>query len=410
MGSPTELQRSLSLPLLTCYGIGAILGAGIYVLVGEVAGRAGYTTPLAFFLAAVIAASTALSYAELSRKFPRSAGAALYVAEGFNSRYLTILIGLMVVATGLVSCATLMRGLVGYVQAFAQLPAILIVVTATAAVTGIACWGIRESGWIIAIITLVEIAGLLFVIGVGSDALLTLPDLADQLIPPPSADAWLPLGMGTFLAFYAYIGFEDMANVAEEVVDPTRNLPLGILLAIFVSTTLYILVALVAITALPMDILANNKAPMMEIVLQQGYSPVLITFISLIAIVNGAIVQIIMASRVLYGMAQLGTMPAWFGVLSAKRFTPINATLSVGVLVLILATLLPLATLAASTSFIILVVFVFVNASLIRIRSNNPSYDYRYWASLPWLAMVLSAMLIGVQMLQWLYLGNVLQR
>lgn len=402
MNTPPKLRRSLSLPLLTLYGIGAILGAGIYVLVGEVAGRAGYATPLTFCFAAIIALSTAFSYAELSRRFPRSAGAALYVAEGFKTRYLTILVGLMVVFTGLVSCATLMRGLVGYAQTLLDVPAPVIVILATALVTAIACWGIRESGWIIAVVTLIEIGGLLFVIGVGAEALFTLPDLFEHMIPPLNANAWLSVGMGTFLAFYAFIGFEDMANVAEEVENPERNLPLGILLAIAVSALLYLLIALVAVTALPMELLAHNKAPMMEIVKQQGYSPVLITGISLIAIVNGAMVQIIMASRLLYGMAQLKTMPAWFGVVSPKRATPINATVLIGVLVVVLAVALPLATLAAGTSFVILLVFAFVNLSLIRVRSTNSSSEFKYHAGLPWLALALCILLLSAQLIQWM--------
>jgi len=241
----------------------------------------------------------------------------------------------------------------------------------------------------------------LFVIGVGAEALSTLPDLFEHMIPPMNADGWLPVGMGTFLAFYAFIGFEDMANVAEEVEAPERNLPLGILMAIAISALLYMLIALVAVTALPMEILAHNKAPMMEIVKQQGYSPVLITSISLIAIVNGAMVQIIMASRLLYGMAQLKTMPAWFGVVSPTRATPINATLLIGALVVVLAVALPLGTLAAGTSFVILLVFAFVNASLIRIRSKDTSAEFTYHAGLPWLALVLSMLLLSVQVFQW---------
>ena len=164
MTEQSLLQRRVSLPLLVFYGVGTILGAGIYVLVGKVAGAAGMYAPFAFLVATVLAAFSALSYAELAARFPKSAGEALYVAEGLRSRFLARLMGLMIAAVGIVSSATMIQGFVGYLHVFIAVPDVVIVVALVAAMAALTIWGIGQSVWVASAMTLVEIAGLLVIL------------------------------------------------------------------------------------------------------------------------------------------------------------------------------------------------------------------------------------------------------
>jgi len=363
------LRRALSLPLLTFYGLGTILGAGIYVLVGEVSAVAGMYAPVAFVTAAIVAGFTAFTYAELAARHPLSGAEAVYVQEGLGHRGLSTLVGYLIVFSGLVSSATLARGFVGYLRVFAELPGILVIVLLVAALGALALWGILESVTIAAVATVIEIGGLLLIIGVSANSLVTLPERLPELIPSADAATWWSISMGAFLAFYAFIGFEDMVNVSEEVKDPQRIVPRAIVLALVSSTLLYLLVVTAAVLALPVATLATSEAPL-ALVFESatGASPVLITLISLFAVINGALIQMIMASRMLYGMACAGWAPRLFARVGERTRTPVVSTGVITFGVLVFALWLPLVTLAKLTSFAILLVFVLVNLSLIRIK------------------------------------------
>lgn len=373
MQNRASLKRVFTLPLLTFYGLGTILGAGIYVLLGEVALSAGLYTPLAFLLAALLAAFSACSYAELSARFPISAGEAIYTQRAFGRTDLALAVGLMIVAIGVVSTATLVNGFVGYLQVFLALPAWLIIVLLVVALSGLAMWGITESAWVAALTTLVELGGLLLILWVGWPVVELLPTLQHMLQPSGGFATLVGVLGGAFVAFYAFIGFEDIVNVAEEVRDPSRTLPRAVLLALGVSTTLYILIALVAVTLMAPEVLGASDAPL-ALVYQQatGREPVFITLISLSAVINGALIQIIMASRVLYGMAAQGWIPAVLARVNPATRTPLRSTLLITALILVLALWLPLLTLAEITSLITLVVFSLVNLSLWRIKRRDP--------------------------------------
>ena len=365
----TSLRRSLSLPLITFYGLGTILGAGIYVLIGKIAGIAGIYSPFAFLLAAIVAFFTAFSYAELSARYPLSAGAALYVEKAFSKRCLSAILGWSVVLTGIVSAGTMVNGFVGYLNIFIQLPPWLSITVLVLGLGLLAAWGINESVITAAVITLIEVSGLILVLFMAGDSLSQLPERWRELVPPLSGSVWLSIALGAFLAFYAFIGFEDMVNVAEEVKDPSRNLPLSILLALSIATLLYMLIALVSVLALPLDLLAGSDAPLATIIEHQGkHSPAIISLISLFAVVNGALVQIIMASRLVYGMSKQGMAPGLFNDVNPRTRTPIRATILITLLILVLALWLPLVALAKATSFIILLVFTVVNLSLCRLK------------------------------------------
>jgi APA family basic amino acid/polyamine antiporter len=368
-----ELKRALNLAFLTLYGLGTILGAGIYVLVGKVAGIAGLYAPVAFLVAAAIAAVTAFSYAELASRLPKSAGEAVYVQEGFGARSLSIAVGLLLVVAGLVSSATLANGFVGYLNVFVELPAWLVITLLVAGLGGLATWGIAESAMAAAAATLIEMAGLVLIVAVSTDSLATFPARLPELLPPFEPATWTSIAAGAFLAFYAFIGFEDMVNVAEEVKEPRRTLPQAIILAMAISTVLYLLVATAAVLALPLTELASADAPLALIFERAtGQTPAVIALIGLFAVVNGALVQIIMCARVLYGMSEAGWLPRWLKRIHARRRTPHYATALVTLAVLALALWLPLVTLAKATSYTILVVFALINAALLRIKRRGP--------------------------------------
>lgn len=379
---PTVLKRSLPLSLITFYGLGTIIGAGIYVLIGKVAGLAGMYAPFAFALAAIIAAFTALSYAELSARYPRSAGEAAYVEEAFHRRLLSAMTGWSVVLIGIVSSATLANGFVGYLQVFVHTSHWLAIATLVIALGLLASWGISQSVWVATLTTVLELFGLLLVLVLARDSLAELPQRWPELIPPLQVGAWLGIMLATFLAFYAFIGFEDMVNVAEEVKNPQRNLPLAIVIALIATTVIYVLIALVAVLAMTPEELARSDAPLASLIEHSGHQSVVssIGLIGLVAVVNGALIQIIMASRVVYGMARDGIAPVMFATVNARTQTPIRATLAVTLVILLLALWLPLVKLAEATSFITLTVFALINLTLwrLKVRAPHPPGIVRY--------------------------------
>lgn len=392
------LKRNLSAPLIAFYALGTILGAGIYALVGKVAGSAGLYAPVSFLFAAVVALFTGLSYAELAARFPRSAGAALYVQEGLHWPLLSVVVGLLVIATGVVSAATLTHAFAGYLRVFVVWPDAWVMTALVAAMALISLWGIGESVRIAAVITLIELTGLVTVLWAGRGAVAALPARMAEL---PALDGGVIAGivLGAFLAFYAFIGFEDTANVAEEVVAPARNIPRAIIGSLVVATFLYMSVALVAIAALPLHELVASRAPLALVYERaSGGSANFIAGVSLFAVVNGAMIQIIMAARVLYGMSREGWLPG-FASLHARTRTPVRATILVAAIVLTMALWLDIVVLAKVTSFIILIVFALINVSLLRVQRRMPvPHDVRSYPA--WVPAAGIATTLGLVLFQ----------
>jgi amino acid transporter len=403
------LKRVIGLPLITLYGIGTILGAGIYVLVGKVAMVSGVYAAVAFLVAAVVVAFTALSYAELSSRFPKSAGEAVYVLQAFNWKSLSLLVGFSVVLSGIVSCAVMARGFAGYLSVFVGLPDGLVMLLFVMSLALIAVWGVTQSVVLSVIITLVELGGVLVLLLVTGDDWVPALTHWQDYVPPVTGEAWLGIMLGAFMAFYAYIGFEDMVNMAEEVKDPRRNLPRAILLALVLTSLLYVLVAWAAITTLPIEQLAGSRAPFSLIIEQTGAFPVwAITLISLTAITNGALVQVIMGARVLYGLAEQGLLPQSLAHINARTRTPVRATCLIAIMVLIPALLLPIETLAKITSSILLIVFALVNLALLVIKQRERGDDkkdltephVRYPALIPVIGFMLCLALLFIPLIQ----------
>jgi len=372
MTNKVVLNRTLSLPMLVLYGLGTTIGAGIYALVGEIASIAGYFSPVSFLVASVLASFTAMSFAELSARFPQAAGAAIYVKEGFSSKHFSTLIGMLVITAGLVSAAALVNGFVGYLHQFISVDRIFAILCVVILLGSIAAWGIAESVAVAAFITVIEVAGLLLLIAVSSDALATFPSRWTELIPSADAVSWGGIYLGAILSFYAFIGFEDMVVVAEEVKDVKRNLPLAILLTLGITTFIYLLLMTSIILSLPPDQIASSEAPLALIYkYHTGEDAVIISVIGMFAIINGALIQIIMAARVMYGLSSRGQMPAFLAKVHQKTRTPLVATMLATAIVLGLALLGRLASLAEATSVIMLMVFSIVNLALWRVKRRD---------------------------------------
>jgi APA family basic amino acid/polyamine antiporter len=370
----TTLKRSLTLPLVTLYGLGVTIGAGIYVLVGVTAGRAGMSAPLAFIAAAFVMSFSAASYSELSGRLPVSAGEAAFVDKAFSLRWLSLAAGLGIVAAGVVSAAAICVGSVGYVQQFVPLPPHILIPLIVVIMTAIAAVGIMESVGLAAILTALEILGLVAVIAGGfhaqPDMLVRLPEVFEGA---GNWAMWAGVLSAGVIAFFAFIGFEDIVNVAEEVVEPERTMPWAIGLTLVISTILYVLVAYVAVMSVPIEKLAASTAPLSLLFSQvTAFPALLIAAIASLATLNGVIVQEVMASRVLYGLSNLGHLPGWLAHVHGWTRTPLKATLLIGAIILVLALAVPLEALAEWTSRVTLSVFALVNWALIRIKLDEP--------------------------------------
>ncbi len=404
--SAVKLRRTLSLPMMTLYGVGTTIGAGIYVLVGKVAGAAGLLAPASFVLAALLAGFSALSFAELSARFPRSAGEAVYVNEGLRNRRLSTVVGLLVVLTGIISSAAISIGAAGYLNTLVTVPSVPVVVGIIVVLGAIAAWGIREAVTVAVVLTLLEIVGLLLIVWVGRDAFAVVP--AALAAQPPAFDLAVLLGVasGVILAFFAFIGFEDMVNVAEEIRDVRRTLPQAIILTLVITTVIYLVVSVVAAFSLPIEQVAASEAPLALIyTAATGKPPLPISLISLVAVVNGALIQIIMGSRVLYGLASQGQFFAAFATINRTTRTPVTATVAVTGAVLVFALALPLENLARLSSLVILIVFALVNLALAVLKKRQPApaeaIDLPMW--IPVVGFVVSAFFVFFQTAQFAF-------
>jgi len=360
---------------MVLYGLGTTIGAGIYALVGELASIAGYFAPISFLIASLMATLTAMSFAELSGRFPQAAGAALYIKEGLGSQRLSTVTGLLVILAGLVSAAALINGFVGYLHQFISIDRLPIIIIITCLMGSIAAWGISASVTIASLITVIEIGGLLLIIGISiSGTTFHLDTMKATLIPSADFTQWSAIFAGTLLAFYAFIGFEDMVDVAEEVKDVKRNLPLAIILTLAITTVLYMLIMTTAVLAVSPAELALSEAPLAFIYQHfTGNNATAISIIGLLAIINGALIQMIMASRVMYGLGSRGQLPRIVSIVHPKSQTPLIATFIATFTVLFLALIGHLSILAEITSLIMLTIFSLINLALVRIKKRSPS-------------------------------------
>ncbi len=364
------LKRSLGLPMLVLYGLGVTIGAGIYVLVGEAAARAGVYAPAAFFLSAVVMGFTAGAFVELSGRVPQAAAEAVYVERAFQRPWLTVVVGLAVLIDAMIAAAAIALGAAGYIGSLVPLAEPVLVSLVVLSMASLAAWGIRESVGIAAVMTVVEVLGLLAIVGAGLWADPTMfADLPKAIPHPTDTVALSGVFAASLLAFFAFIGFDDIVNLVEEAKDPIWALPRAIWITLALVTLIYVLVSFVAVHAVPMEELAASTAPV-SLLFERltGIGPFWITMIAILATTNGVVIIMIMAARVAYGLAREGRLPGWLGEVSPRTRTPLNATVLVAVAVLGMALFAPLELLAEATSAIMLGIFVMVNLALVWLK------------------------------------------
>ena len=395
----TELRPAITRRMLLFFIIGDILGGGIYALTGEVGGEIGGAIWVAFALAGIVAAFTAASYAELVSKFPQAAGAALYVHRAFKVPLLSFTVAFAVMCSGLASAAALATAFGGdYLSEFVELPKVLVGLVVIAVLSAINFRGIKESVSFNMGCTAIELVGLLLVVAIGVAFLLDGGgDTGRALEFKEGETAALLAISGASLAFYALIGFEDSVNVAEETQDAPRVFPPVLFLGLAVAGFVYLLVTVVASMAVPTDRLADSDGPLLEVV-DQGplaMNTKVFSAIALFALVNGALINLVMASRLLYGMAREGVVPRIFGRVHETRRTPWVGIAFTSALAAILVTLGDLETLADTTVLLLLFVFAAVHISVLVLRRAPVDHEhFRAWTAFPVLGALACAGLI----------------
>lgn len=385
------LRRVVSRRLLFFFILGDILGGGIYALVGEVGGEVGGAIWTSFLVALVLAALTAASYAELVTKYPRAGGAALYAKKAFGHRFFAFMIAFAVMASGIASASTLARAFGGdYLAEFVDLPVQVAALVFIGIVAVVNLLGILLSVRLNVVMTLVELGGLLLVVAIGAVA------LGDGIGEPSRAVEFkgdvAPLAAilaGAALSFYALIGFEDSVNISEETKNPGRSYPFALFFGLAAAGLIYLTVTAIASMAVPTRTLAASDGALLEVV-QLGplaMSTKVFAAIGLLALANGALINMIMASRLLYGMAEEDVLPTAFGRLSRWR-TPFVAIVFTTAIAAGLVLTGDLGDLADTTVLLLLSVFIVVNASVLMLRGDRVSHEhFRTPSALPLLGI-----------------------
>nr|WP_202541157.1 APC family permease [Streptomyces sp. SID3915] len=364
----------MTTPLLYFFILGDVLGAGVYVLVGEVAGKAGGAVWAPLLAALCLALLTAASYAELATKYPRAGGASHYATLAYGP-FTGFIAGYCMLTAGIVSVAALTRGFAGdYLTEFVTLPVALVAVVFLAALALLNARGIRESTRANVVATLIEVGGVVLVVALG--AWIILRGDADlgrltELGTPSKGPATAVLS-GAVLAYYSFVGFETSVNVAEETRDPRRSYPRALFGALLTAGAVYVLVGVAASAAVPTGVLTESGGPLLEVVKVAGGVPTgLFSVIALIAVANGALLTGIMSSRLAYGMARDGLLPRFLTRVLPGRRTPVAAVVTTTVLSLLLALTGDVATLASTLVLLLLVVFFIVNTAALVLRGDG---------------------------------------
>lgn len=387
-GADGGLRRAIGGPMLIVFIVGDILGAGIYALVGKLAGHVGGMVWLPLAIGFAVAALTAGSYAELVGKYPRAAGAALYTHRAFKRPFLTFLVAFAVMMSGIASASAAALAFGGnYLAQFVAAPPMLAALGFLGIITLVNFIGISESIKVNLVLTLVEVIGLLIVIVVGALGIFQgKGELGRAFTLDAPEGALLGVLGATALGFYALIGFEDSVNLAEETEQPHKTFPVALFAGIAVTGVIYIVVSFVAVVLVEPAWLAQSSGPLLEVVNAAGvaFPPKLFALIALLAIGNTALINMIMASRLLYGMANERIVPAAFGRVHRARRTPVVA---IGFTVLIACGLIAtgtLSNLAETTVLLLLLVFALVNVAVLVLRRqpvSHPHFRTPSWAA-----------------------------
>jgi APA family basic amino acid/polyamine antiporter len=371
-----KLKRRVSLFGVTVYGVGNVLGAGIYALIGEVVGITGNLSWLAFVLASITGALTVLSYAELTYMYPKSAAEFVYTEEAFKIRILSFLLGWIIIFSGILSAATVALGFANYLAALIGIPSIILTVIFAALLIVILSLvnfiGIKASTWTNILFTFIEAAGLILIIIIG------IPHFGSvNYLELPIGSSFTVVFSAVALIFFAYIGFEDIANIAEEVKNPTKNLPKAIIYSIIITTVLYCLTAISIVSILPYSEIADSPAPLNAVTtaVLGPIGGIIMSFIALFATANTVLIMMIVTSRMMYGMARDKALPEGLSKISPKYRTPALAVLITMILTMVPLFLGDISIVANVTVFGVLITFFLVNLSLIALRRKKPDLE-----------------------------------
>lgn len=364
-----ELRRVLGYGYLTFYGVGLILGAGIYSIIGEAAGIAGSSLWLAFLLASTVALVTGLSYAELATMFPRAGAEYVYLAKAWpRASWLRSAVGWTMTLAGVATAATVSLAFGGYGSALLGVPAWVLAIGLMVAVCALNVIGVREAAWANVLFTLVEAAGLVALVVVGVRA----PGFGEGML----AATPTTLLAGAGLVFFAFLGFENIANLAEEAREPARDIPRAILTSVGVSTVLYVLVALASVALLEPSRLAESRSPLVDAM--RAGAPRLagaLGGVALFATANTALISVTSASRLLFGIAREGDAPRALTFVLPGRRTPAVAVVLVSVAAVAFLPLGGVGLVGSVASLLALVAFAAVNAALIKLRRRAPNAE-----------------------------------
>lgn len=370
-----SLSRSIGLFHLTMYGVGLILGAGIYVLIGEAAGLAGNALWISFILGAIVATFSGLSYSELTALFPRAAAEYNFVKEGFRSNFVGFIIGWLTILTSIITAATVALGFGGYMEGLTNIPILISALGILGILSFVNFIGIKESAWINTIFALVTISGLGIIIFIGFSGPV---DVEINYFENPLGISGILLAF--ILVFFAFIGFEDIANVGEEVKRPQKTMPRGIMLSVLITTVIYILVSLASIRTVGWEQLASSSAPLAYVAEQklgqQGY--VILSAIALFATASTILITLIAGARMIYGMARDGTLPGKLGLIHYKTKTPSVAVLLIFVTTLGFTFIGDIVIVANIVVFAVVVTFFMINLSVILLRYIQPELERPY--------------------------------
>ena len=402
-----ELKRAIGPKLLFFFVLGDVLGTGIYALTGSVAGRIGGALWVPFLVAFVLAFLTAFSYLELVGKYPRAAGAALYTNRAFRIPFLTFMVAFTVMCSGITSASAAARAFgATYLPASFNITVSSWVIAAVAvlfivALAVINFVGVSESVKANVVLTCIELSGLLIIIGVGIYAVLAgkgEPSRLTEIQTSPNSGVLLAITAATSLAFFAMVGFEDSVNMAEECQDPPRIFPKALLAGLGAAALIYILVAITSSLLIPAERLAAARSNALLEVIQVGapaFPLRVFAFIGLFAVVNSALINMLMASRLLYGMANERILPRAFGIVHPFRRTPwvaILFTTAIAAILVATAGQNGVARLGGTTALLLLVVFTIVNIAVLVLRRQTVSH--RHFRAPTW-APLLAAVLCG---------------
>ncbi|MEP9377577.1 APC family permease [Aquabacter sp. CN5-332] len=402
-----SLHRVMGPWLLLLFIVGDILGTGIYALTGQVAKQVGGAVWLPFLVAFVVAVITAFSYLELVTKYPKAAGAALYTHKAFGIHFVTFIVAFAVMCSGITSASTASRAFAANLSnAFDLGLAGTFGITAVgllfmAAVAAINFRGVGESVKANVVLTLVELTGLLIIIFIGLWAIGAGQGDVSRVLEFPSGEAGLvwPVIAATTLAFFAMVGFEDSVNMAEECKDPTRHFPKVLLAGLFITGAIYVLVSISAVTLVPPAELGEGETPLLKVVQAgaPGFPIWIFGFITMFAVANSALINMLMASRLVYGMSREHVLPPLLGKVHASRRTPYVAIGFTTLLAFALITFVgEVPALGGTTALLLLCVFTVVNIAVLVLRKDEVDHKhFRTPTLLPVLGALFCAFLAG---------------